>query len=191
MTLEDSLKLLLIDKLLIGGILLLLGLFATWKIERFKTKQSLEAALNQIRVAKIGDCWAVHSKYVMLLNAFIDSLNKLRVTDLTDEQIICRLTPHLQELKDTKEEVELVTASNRFWLGDEIHQKAVAFNKSFPDFCDVFNSGKFKRCVELKMDMENEMIDVDEVMRMLNEKILKSKRNALLPYKTATKKGEK
>jgi len=75
-----------------------------------------------------------------------------------------------------KKEVELVTASHRFWLGEEIYQEALKFNKSFPDFCKVFHNGELKRCVEIKMNMEHDMLDVDDVMIMLNRKIRKRKK---------------
>jgi len=95
---------------------------------------------------------------------------------MTDGEIVAKLSPKIQELTAVKKEVELVTAAHKFWLGDEVHREALKFNKAFPDFCDVFNQGKFDRCVELKISMDQDTMDVDDVMWMLNKKIINSKR---------------
>ena len=168
--------LIVIESGLLAIILLFIGLWAKRNLEKFKSEQSLEAELNKLRVQKIGDCFAEHSKYAKLLNTFIESLNKDRESDLTDEQVKDKLTPKIKELESAKKEVEITTALHRFWLGDEIHEEALKFNKSFPDFCDVFYKGEFQRCVDLKKNMEQEMMDVDEVLAKLNQKIRKNKK---------------
>jgi len=173
---KKELVLIFIENGVMALILLVLGLWANYLLEKFKSEQSLEAELNKLRVDRIGECFSVHSKYGKLLNGFIDSLDYYKRNQLTDEEIILKLSPKIKELKEAKKEVELITASHRFWLGDEIHKEALRYNKSFPDFCDVFHQGNFKRCVELKIDMVHEMMDVDEVMWMLRRKIKGSKK---------------
>ncbi|REG79566.1 hypothetical protein [Algoriphagus antarcticus] len=173
---EQKVILIVIDKGVMALILLFAGIFANYLLEKFKSEQSLDAELSKLRVNKIGECFGIHSKYGKLLNGFIDALNEYRNSTMNDEQIIEKLSPKIKELKESKKEVELITASHRFWLGDEIYEEALRFNKTFPNFCDVFHKGNFKRCVELKMNMEKEMLDVDEVMRMIRRKIKKSKK---------------
>lgn len=166
----------IIENGVLALVLLLLGLWINKKLEKFKSEQSLEGELNKLRVRKIGECFAVHSKYAKLLDGFIISLNEYRNSDLKNDEIVEKLTPRIEDLKKEKKEVDLITSSHKFWLGDEVHEKALKFNESFPNFCDVFHQGKFKRCVDLKMDMDQEMMDVDDIMWMLNKKIINSKK---------------
>jgi len=70
---QQRLSLLLIENLAIGVFLLLAGLWVKVYLEKQKTRHSLEAELNQLRVDKIGECFAVHSKYGKLLDNFIET----------------------------------------------------------------------------------------------------------------------
>lgn len=169
----------LIENGLIALLLLIFGFWINKKLEKFKSEQSLEGEINKLRVNKIGECFALHSKYRQLLNVFIDSLNKYRSSDLTNDQILEKLSAKIEELKEVNKEVELITASHQFWLGEEVHKEALKFNESFPDFCDVLHQGKFQRCVELKMDMDQNMMDVDDIVWMITKKISQNKRRKI------------
>lgn len=168
---QDEFLLIVVDKLFIGICLILLGLAGKWIFEKYRTRQTLLTEVNKLRVSKIGECWSIHSKYSSSLNEFIETLNKYRDSDKTDEEIVESLAPKVDSLKQLKREVENITASHKFWLGDTIHDEVLEFNKSFPDFCDVFHQGKFDRCIELKRDMDKKMLDVDQVLLLLNKKI--------------------
>ena len=171
MNFNEELILSVVENGVFALIFIAFGFWVNKRLEKFKSEQSLEEELNKLRVGKIGECFAIHSKYGKLLNGFIESLNEYRESDLTDDQIVDKLMPKIAELKKINKDVALITASHRFWLGDEIHKEALKFNESFPQFCDVFHKGKFQRCVELKMKMDQNMMDVDDIMWMLTKKI--------------------
>jgi len=60
---SDQVWLIVIENGLIALILFLVGYLAKCSLERFKSEQSLESELNRLRVNKVGECFAIHSKY--------------------------------------------------------------------------------------------------------------------------------
>jgi hypothetical protein len=65
--LESKLGLLIVDKLLLGLLLLVFGLWANRALEKFKGQLSFYSEINKQRVAKIASVWEAISSLEQLV----------------------------------------------------------------------------------------------------------------------------
>jgi hypothetical protein len=138
---QDLIKI-LVDKVLIGIFLVIIGIFSTSFIEKLKSERSFSAELDKIRAEKIGEVWEkvylyeaasklIREKLILeLLDAGARNLEKTKhpSADLNGIKDIKQEVKEMDEKemrKDPpyfKENVELMNTlnKNRFWLGEDM-----------------------------------------------------------------------
>jgi hypothetical protein len=124
---RDIIKLVL-DKLLIGGVILGLGLLGSHWIEKFKNREAFVSELNKNRVEKISEIWEKLYVYEPSLQSTINTLDSppTRDPDLSDEewemqvkQYYGRASEEQKKLGTIGEEIHSSIEAKRFWLNDE------------------------------------------------------------------------
>jgi hypothetical protein len=124
--LKADLTKIVVEKLLIGAVILCLGMFTANRIEHFKSSQSFISEFNKLRVQKIGEVW----EQVYVWEAVVEQ-NSARAWN-----ILGKGGPTLEDIRQTATELagvadenirkknELLAAANknRFWIGEEQYE---------------------------------------------------------------------
>jgi hypothetical protein len=126
-----------IDKLVLGVLVVIAGFVANWALERAQANQAFEDEIPKVRVEKIGTIWSALSENEELANDFIDTAAafKLREAGVPAAELPERFRDDsLKELKTEwgrvpaqSEEndvlVDRLLIQNRFWIGERLYSE--------------------------------------------------------------------
>jgi hypothetical protein len=96
--LQTDLIKLVVDKLIIGLILVGFGLFVSRKLEQFKSRQGLELSINNRRVQALGEVVAAVADYEFTLN---------RVAQLGTEAVSLSPEHYRRKIRECRSEIEM------------------------------------------------------------------------------------
>ena len=124
-SLEDHIILAIIDKLIIGLIILIVGLFANKFIERYKAKQALYSELAKERIKKISECWQLAYESEAFIKRMVRKAAEIQYLHIEnkadmDRKLIEEISPMEQRSKKLSEDFQQYVDQNKFWLGKEL-----------------------------------------------------------------------
>lgn len=138
--LKSDLTKIVVEKLLIGAVILCLGIFTANRIEHFKSNQSFITEFNKLRVQKIGEVW--EQVYVW---EDLDEQNSAKVLQLTlhpghinnnedVKEMHSRMDALSNETAEKKHAVLAAANKNRFWIDEEQYAAITAYLKAAEDY---------------------------------------------------------
>ena len=183
MSFAEQVWLSIVDKVLLGGVVALIGYQATRAIEAYKAKQALRTELTKQRVVKIEGVWKSMIDTASLISPLQKRLVKnwiVPATGQSDEERLklareawCTVVSSENELVDNisekLEEILLSIERDSFWLGRALTEKAKeqltsiqsGFNKLLNgDTIKIKEAGNFS----VSMTATKHVIDVDYIM---------------------------
>ncbi len=123
---QDIIKI-LIDKLLIGVILIGSGFYVNAALEHYKSQQSFMSELNKVRVEKIGEVWEKLYEYE---HANEDLYKKFLVTDISAIDLAGieeMFNENVRKNSSLHSDVLGVMNKHRFWTGEETYNQILEY----------------------------------------------------------------
>jgi hypothetical protein len=140
---RDLIKLAL-DKLLIGGVILGLGLLGSQWLEKFKNREAFVFEINKTRVEKISEIWEKLYVYEPNFQAAIADVGvRPPAIDpfLNDEEVqrqmqeyIDRVSQHEKNLRTVGGNINAAIEAKRFWLTDEEYTHIANYLKAADEY---------------------------------------------------------
>ena len=185
---QEILKI-VIDKFLIGVILVGLGIFATNLVESLKNERSFALELNKTRVTKMSEVW----EKLYLYEATLDSAMRTRKQRWVSEVPFYHAAylPNEDAVKkfyfvqkEHEREVAVIMLSsevayrdltealhkNRFWLGDDDYFNILEYTETTNEYITVYGGGDEKPINDLSRKREILRADVTRIRnRLLKE----------------------
>ncbi len=175
-TFFQKIMLQIIDKIALGGIILIIGYFVNRALERYKSNQAVREAIEKKRIEMIAPLWQkLNDIHVIITNKFnieglISDKEKL---DLLNKEYIEKETLATESLRE-----------QRFWLGKELYDKQKKYLNTIKNLKHtveefqnaVKTKGSVKILGEKMMADQNTaqaaFLDIDQVLNILtNSKI--------------------
>jgi hypothetical protein len=124
MTLYEELIVTVVDKAIIGLIVLIAGFWLNRALERFKSSQAMTNEFTKQRVAKIAEVWEALYKYEAEMLEY-SHLIRRAVYMVEDNDLTIALERYISkgtDLKDVQSENTLTLIDrSRFWLGNDLY----------------------------------------------------------------------
>ena len=134
MTFQEQLILSLFDKLLIGGLIVLIGFAANTILEKIKSNLSLQNEFTKQRLVYIGDVWSSLYAWDDAVQSLINSTAKIQSDLQSHSKELMDMESHSKELMD--QAIKRAKA-NRFWLGQEYYN-LIEFQNALVDYMNAF-----------------------------------------------------
>ena len=181
MSFYEQILLSFVDKALLGGIIALVGFYATRAIEAYKAKQILRTELTKQRVLKIEDVW----KRMLEIEAQCDSFRKsikwiapaigqpeearLQESRESWRNNVISKKDVIEEIKAKFDEMVFSIQRESFWLGRNLTEKATAQLASIRNSFEISLTGDTIKAGEggafvLATTITKHIIDVDYIM---------------------------
>lgn len=131
-----------IDKLLIGAILLGLGFAANHMLEQYRNKESFKTELNKTRVAKVGEVWELLYAFEADVDKLVQEYTKIVLEAKSDKEQVKKqkevLTPIAAQGRQSLEKFMRIANQNRFWIGDEMYREVMAYIDVLGDLMNAY-----------------------------------------------------
>lgn len=173
MTFEEQLYITIIDKLLIGALIVVVGFTFNRLLERFKSKQSFSNEMAKQRVTKISECWEIMYKWEYKIQSIYtlmahysdissskEEYNRMMKEDDTIKKLVEDINKIFPLVKETVER-------NRFWTGNDLYKKFVSYGSSLHRCVDAFLNGRWDEFMKTYSIIEKEKEDITTLLAKL------------------------
>lgn len=132
----------ILDKLLIGVLLVVAGVFANYIVEKYKFEEGFRTELNKTRVARIGEVWENLYIYEASVDNVVDQFRTIVIEEKSDEEELKRKKKELPPLIEIQGQAltNLIASShkNRFWIGEETYLEIINYTNILEDLMDAY-----------------------------------------------------
>jgi hypothetical protein len=160
MTFEEELVLLVIEKLLLGTVIGLVAYFAARALEHFRTRLSVIAETDKLRIAKIAELWEAFGEAELDLTVALEVRRRI-VTEERDrldrdakmdlfakrqlpapavERIQNEVVPLLQSGLDRVRKLPALVERKRVWAGKTLQEKHLTHMQRLVDFGAILST---------------------------------------------------
>jgi hypothetical protein len=145
----------IVEKLLIGAVILCLGIFTANRIEHFKSNQSFIMEFNKVRVQKLGEVWEQVYVWEALVQQNSERLNEILKgpSSNLDEirQMAAQMVAVSSETTQRKKEVMAAANKNRFWIDEDQYGAITAYLiETEKNITELAQPGQSKEAIEQK-----------------------------------------
>jgi len=138
MTLKEELLKTLLDKGVLGLLLLGCGFYLNRLLERFRTSLSFSTELNRTRVTRIGDVWEKLYEFE-------------QCAELSNRPGAERGKKSFAGLFD---ELHDLIQHNRFWIGDSAYNEINAYKRLLRDLTNAREAGEERKIADLQKEVD-------------------------------------
>jgi len=178
MKLRDELIKILVDKLLIGLILLAAGLYLNSRLEMLKTdlnsqlevlktNRSFSFEMNKIKVNKIADLWAELYRYEDIMIGVVRDIEGIQKRKFANkrEQVKERERMRQRDLSSEKQydKVRSLAYASRFWLGEERFRAASVYAKLWRTEREYARTQQTAKMEELQKERRKQKLSIDQI----------------------------
>lgn len=169
-SLNDNIILTIIDKLIIGLFIVIIGMFANKYIERFKSKQALYSELAKEKIKKIGECWQLAYEFEALIKGMVRKAAEIQVLYIESKEemnrkLIEEVGPAEERSKKLSNEFQMYVEKNRFWLGRELSDKFQKFHNTLMDYLDGFQEGNSEKLKTAEKYLNENFVSITEFIK--------------------------
>ena len=143
----EDLILLLVDNILIGTVVLILGFFANKKLDEYRIKKTYQAEVAKQQLAKVGEAWEFAYLFEHTTISYVREACNILInteegyTDKDKYKII--LEPiHEKACIQSTEFTEFVE-KNRFWLGEKLRLLFMDFHNAVLNYREAVEKNDF------------------------------------------------
>ena len=153
-------------------IVAIIGVAVDLTIEMYKNRLTLITEINKKRVEKIAECWKEHNDYLLSFYKLDFKMREIREKQqLPVSSIVSNLQSECDHLNEKLLDIEALISSHRFWLGEKIEQKTCRVYHLFEKYYEAFCAGELEKCDDWKNKIKASMLDVDDVLEELINKL--------------------
>ena len=155
-----------------------IGVGAKLIIERFKYRLALTNELSKLRVEKIAECWKAYNGYILRFYKLDLQMREKHskegkdgTREFQDNEIVEEFKTECDKLRKELIEIEALISSHRFWLGEKIERKTCKVFSLLKEYYIQFCENNLDFCLSHKEKIKSSMMDVDDVLYYLLQKI--------------------
>ena len=124
----QNLILTIVDKLIIGGLILLAGYVLNRALEHYKAKDAFTKEIARKRVDEMGEVWSAQYEYDFLIGDMEDVIARIKLMqsgrlerDLgySEEELEKKGKRLASESEKRKDEILRLLEKSRYWVGEE------------------------------------------------------------------------
>ena len=155
---KDLLKI-LVDKLLIGLILVVAGVFANNLVEKYKSEEGFRTELNKTRVARIGEVWEGLYIYEASVDNVLNHFTQIILETKNNEKLELErrqteLPPLIKTQQSALADLIASTHKNRFWIGEETYKEINNYIDILSDLITAYSEYNVDKIAELDIRRE-------------------------------------
>lgn len=143
----------ILDKLLIGILLVGAGIFANFLIEKYKFEEGFRTELNKTRVTRIGEVWENLYIYEASVDNVVDQFRIIVTEAESDEEELTRMGNELFPLIDVQGQaltnLVATTHKNRFWIGEETYFEVIDYTNVLEELIEAYANYDVERIEEI------------------------------------------
>ncbi len=170
--LKKELLKILVDRLLIGCLLVFAGLFANYLIEKYKFEEGFRTELNKTRVARIGEVWENLYVYEAAVDNLLDHFRNIVVESKSEEEELRRRKKELPPLIKSHEQAltQFIVAKlkNRFWIDEDSYSDITEYSNVLSELIDAYLKYDVKKIKEL----DKKRTELRQGVRNVRDKLL-------------------
>ena len=140
--LKNDLVKIVIDKLLIGILILIAGLYGNSWLEKYKSTQSFNTDIRKIQVQKIGEAWealyAFEASTDKLIRQTLDNEMEQAGIGTKNTRLITETTMSPKVNSEFHKALVKKTISNRFWLGENQYESIIDYSNLLVDYMAAY-----------------------------------------------------
>jgi hypothetical protein len=144
-----------IDKVLFGGIVVLIGYLVSITLEKLKYKLSILSELSKKRVEKISESCEAFSLFEERLDQLMEGLT-------IKENVLDDVT---QKVLDMKHETFEKLEKNRFWLGQQLTDVYRKRMKLISELVLALNNNDTNKINMIRTELDDKQIDIDKFIK--------------------------
>lgn len=168
---KDLFKIIL-DKLLIGILLVIFGAIANQVVEKYRFEEGFRTELNKTRVARIGETWENLYIYEASVDNVVDQFRTIVIEEDSDEEEFRRKQIELPPLIEIQGQAltNLLATSykNRFWIGEDNYLEIINYTNILEELMDAYANYDIKRIEEIN---ENRT-ELRQGVKIIRDKLL-------------------
>ncbi len=170
LNLDDKLTFLIVDKVLIGVLLVIFGFFLKLIIIQFTARLALESKIAEERVIKIGETWSKVYEYQHQVLQFIDAI-MMAIQKFPDdrearkEEIDRKVGPLKEDMIAGANAVPKFLEEQRFWLGESIYKKFQDHSEKIYNLMVAASEMDIKEVMRLKTEFERNWVSIIDYVR--------------------------
>ncbi len=163
---EDIIKL-VVDKLLIGLILVGVGFYVSSNLDKMKSDNELTKELAKIQAEKIGETWAD----IYLLEEKAGQFYTYVFG--TDTTFMKKIEQTIEQGEFEQEAIKVFDKinRNRFWLGEENHDEAKRYVSLLIRLVAAYVDGRETESIDFEVELDNSWKNIEQIrQQLLSEK---------------------
>ena len=170
MDLDNKLTYLIVDKVLIGVILALIGFLLKWMLTRFTARLAVESKLAEERVIRIGETWSKVYEYQYQVLEFIDAVMEA-IQKFPDDiekrkkEIDHKVVPLGKDMIAGSNAVQKFLEEQRFWLGESIYKKFQDHFEKIRKLMLAASEMDIQKVERLKTEFERNWVSIIDYVR--------------------------
>ena len=149
--LEHSAVSLILDRFLLGGILLFCGFVLNGWLEKSKARLAFANEMAKQRVAYVAAAWTAISEAESSIEVVFHAALPLLTKDPRDEVGLTKLVGPLQRESEKKVARAIgIIQANRFWLGEDLYDRLRGFDNLLVDQVRAFEGANAEELGRLR-----------------------------------------
>ena len=162
MIFSEQLILTIVDKLLIGLIIVALGFVANFVLERFKSDLAIRSELATKRVLHVEEVWSAFYTWESTVNELVLGINRIiekhgEAVDARNQALIKEIKPLEARSEKQMNDAIRLAEEKRFWLGEKNYERLMSFQSSLTNYMLAY--------VNIYIDGDLEQIKIAERQR--------------------------
>jgi hypothetical protein len=166
---QNALVLSVIEKLVIGVVILLLGYLTNRAIERYRARSAFLAGYTDQHIKAISEAWRLIYRWDSAVRGYIRYYHTVDPEERHD--LLDDLLPAIEESRRRSRAVRTFVDENRFWLGEELYLRFVSYHNSLDPYIDAVLTGKYAERIYLETRMYANKQDLLSLLRVTPEKL--------------------
>ena len=167
MDFEQSIWLAVIDKIILGLFLLVIGFFVNRFLEEYKSELTLRNEMAKTRMEHVSKIFSKINTWEATVTALHRRWAEMYREGASEDEKRKVLTPLFEDSKNLSELVKKEVHKNRMWLNEKLYEYLLDYNNTMIDFISVIITGNDKRCEELYTKLSSMRLYYDELLQRL------------------------
>jgi hypothetical protein len=152
----------IVDKLLIGILLLLAGFVVNRALERFKSREAFLSEYSKRHVDTVSTSWSLLYAWELEIKDSVRFLMTMHDDNLLYEELI----PIVDRCRQASLEIRRYVETNRFWLGEEIYARFKAYYNDLESYIDAVARSDRAALVDVRAALQKKHEDMLSVLHL-------------------------
>jgi len=166
---KQKLWLTIVDKLVFGSVIFVLGWFANCALETHRQNETLARVISEARIDQIGEIWTRLYKWEFHINKMVGmEIEMERAAASNAEDLAARLGAEIEQMdaesRATYESTPGFVEGSRFWIGKDHYEAFITHYNNIVEYLRVYRERDVVGLDAAKSALEESEADVVDVL---------------------------